>query len=131
MANLFAEHARELLNLDEGFHLSAWKSMDILKRNPGHPDNRIRVEMMRCPRLEDGTLAWPCADRKSKKTVTWTNAEHDAWILAWESRTGRCSLCHPGHPGQEWIGFSMDEGTKFQTCTRCKGTNQAPGVAHV
>ena len=129
MANLYAEHARDLLGLDDGFHLSAWKSLDIPKRPAGHPMNRMRIEMMECPRLEDGTLAWPCADLKSRKSVTFTNAEHEAWTLEWERRTEKCSLCHPGHPGEEWIGWSKDEGSKFRACPRCKGTNQSPAAS--
>jgi hypothetical protein len=126
MANLYAEHARELLGLDDTFHVAAWRSLDLGKREAGHPDNRLRVEMMQCPRLEDGRLAWPMADTKTKKKCIFTNAEHDAWILTWEQRTGKCSLCHPRNPGQEWMGWSKDTGDKFRTCPRCNGTNKAP-----
>lgn len=131
MANLYAEHAREILGLDDTYHMSAWKSLDALNRDPGAPGNRMRIEMMVCPRLEDGRLAWPMADTKTKKKCTFTNAEHEAWILTWEQLTGKCHLCDPLTPGKEWIGWHKDEGAKHQVCPRCKGTNQAPHLAAI
>jgi len=126
MASLYAEHAREILGLDDTYQMSAWRSLDAMKREPGAPENRLRIEMMVCPRLEDGRLAWPMADTKTKKKCTFTSAEHDAWILGWEIRTGKCSQCHHLNPGKEWMGWDHIKGDSFRTCPRCNGTNKAP-----
>lgn len=132
MANLYAEHAREILGLDDTYQMSAWTSLDSIKKgDPGAPANRMRIEMMVCPRLDDGRLAWPMADTKTKKKCTFTNAEHDAWVMEWERKTGKCSLCAPGHPGQEWMGWDHIKGTLLRTCPRCQGTNQSPHLAAI
>lgn len=40
----------------------------------------------------------------------------------WEAETGRCSHC--GGEGQEAIGWSAAEGTRYRTCRACSGTGK-------
>lgn len=119
MASLYEEHAREILGLDDSYQMAKWVS---LMRG-------IRVEMVQCPLKDDGVPDWPRADENTRKPCVFTDANHNAWVLGWERHTGKCSLCHPGHPGQEWMGWSNNTGSVFRTCPRCGGTNKAPVAA--
>ncbi len=53
-----------------------------------------------------------------------TRAEIDSAASAWEAQTGKCSKCEGS--GQEWAGWSSDEGNRYRDCYRCKATGVAP-----
>jgi hypothetical protein len=42
---------------------------------------------------------------------------------AYEAESGKCWDCKGS--GQVWAGWSQAEGTRYQTCSRCKGTGDA------
>jgi hypothetical protein len=55
--------------------------------------------------------------------VIVTKAELEVTAAAYESTTGKCWDCKGS--GQTWAGWSKDEGTRYETCSRCKGTGTA------
>jgi hypothetical protein len=52
--------------------------------------------------------------------VIVTRAELEAHAAAHESNTGKCWDCKGS--GQTIAGWSKDNGTRYETCSRCKGT---------
>lgn len=52
------------------------------------------------------------------------DAEHRAECSAYEHETGKCHKCWG--TGQEFAGWSRDQGTHYRTCFRCKGTGKLP-----
>lgn len=122
MASLYADHARELLCIGPEYHMASWKHKDATKSKP----ERLQVELMTAPLLEDGRVAWKYGDPKSRKKVEFTFPDHDQWTLAWEQKTGKCRQCATDNPGQEFVGWNHITGTKYKTCTRCGGTGTKP-----
>ena len=128
MASLYADHAREVLGLPEGWQLAAWRVMDWRTKGFGHLEGRIRVTMRKAPLKADGQVDWDAAPKVRSKQATFTNAEHAQFCAAWEARTGRCHVCSERYPGLEWVGWNRDTGDSYRSCPRCKGTGKAPGV---
>lgn len=122
MANLYAEHAREIAGVGPEWHMASVQAKDATKTKP----DRIKVVLMTAPLLADGKVAWKYADTKMKKTVEFTQGEHVVWLREWEHRTGRCSGCAAKKPGFEWTGWSQEGGDTFITCRRCKGKGVKP-----
>ena len=60
-------------------------------------------------------------DKHTQKCVV-IDSEVDAERARFESETGLCATC--GGDGQEWAGWSITEGIKFQKCTCCNGTGK-------
>ena len=123
MASLYLEHAREILGVGDEYKMASWDAKDALKLGPCHPNTRIKVTLAIAPLLEDGRVAWAYEEKGTRKKAVFTNAEHDAWMLEWEKRTGLCHQCDLKRPGQEYMGFDQT-GSKFQTCSRCGGTGK-------
>jgi len=129
MSNLFVEHARELLGMGPDWHMSSWRSMDWKKYGFQNPAGRIRITGSCVPSLPDGRLCWEYEVKGTRKSVMIRNDDHDAWVLAWEKRTGICSTCYSEaqpHPGLENMGWDHIKGILLETCRRCKGTAKAP-----
>lgn len=61
---------------------------------------------------------------KVTHTCVVTDAEETSERLRYESETGNCSTC--GGTGQDWCGWSRDEGDKYRSCVRCSGSGKAP-----
>lgn len=127
--NFFDEFAREKLGVGLDWQIASWEALDFDPKKVNDPKARMKIVGYVVPRLENGELAWAYKDKSTKRQLTFTHGEIRAWVAAWEVRTGKCSDCHPDHPGQEWIGWNHETGHKFQVCPRCKGTNQAPHLA--
>jgi hypothetical protein len=124
MANLYAEHAREIAGVGPEWHMAAVASEDATKAKP----DRFQVTLMTAPLLADGKVAWEYADRKGKKVIEFSQREHVIWLRDWEKKTGLCYQCSSNNPGKEWIGWDATTGDKFQTCRRCNGTNKAQAI---
>jgi hypothetical protein len=58
-----------------------------------------------------------------KSKIVVTKVEIEATAAAYESSTGKCWNCQG--TGQTWAGWSKDNGTRYKTCSRCKGTGIA------
>jgi hypothetical protein len=128
LANLFLEHARDILGMGLDWQIASWKDLDWRKPN-SDLTARLRVTGVCAPVLPDGRVAWEYQDKATRKSITFTRAEHATWVRAWEIKTGKCSNCAPDKPGQQWMGWHKDTGDYFLPCTRCHGTGQAPGFA--
>lgn len=129
MANLYVQHARELLGMGDNWHISSWRSMDWRKLGFADPRGRIKITGSVAPILPDGRICWEYEEKGTRKSVLIRNDVHDAWVLAWEKRTGICHACYSEfnpHPGMENMGWDHIKGTILQTCQRCKGTAKAP-----
>lgn len=126
MASHYENHARELLNQGPDWHISSWRVLDWKELGCGAPGSRLKVTGCLAPTLPDGRVDWDNAVPKSTKSVIFTNREHDEWLSRWEEATGKCSQCAPGLPGQEWGGWNHITGTKYNTCSRCKGSGVKP-----
>lgn len=129
MASLYAEHAREILGLPEGWQISAWEALDWHAKGFDHPEGRTRITMRLAPLKADGKVDWDAAPKVRRKVAVFTKAEHDQFLLRWEARTGRCHTCAPKYPGLEWVGWHRDTGDAYRSCPRCKGTGKPPEVA--
>lgn len=123
MTSFCEMHARELLRVGDTWHLSRVEALDEDSRAP---DARIRVTGWEAPLLPDGCVSWRRKVKGTCRVVIFTHAQHRAFLLAWEQRTGKCYQCAPDNPGMEWIGWDLLDGNSFQVCTRCGGTNTAP-----
>ena len=128
MANLYEDHARELLCLGPEYHLARWDSLDFEKVGENDPTERMRIAFAQAPLLASGEIAWKYEVKGSRRKVVFTRGGHQVWVDAWEARTGLCRNCLTGHPGQELESISATGGIKTRTCNRCKGTGKAPGV---
>jgi hypothetical protein len=74
-----------------------------------------------------GEPNWKQRDPATERRVFITKPEHDAWLAAWELRTGKCSRC----TGEgRLIQSSHRDGTKtYRPCEKCKGVNAEPEPA--
>lgn len=123
--SFLTEIAREKTGMGEDWHVGV---IDCPDAEHGHlPSNRIRLTGWCVPRLEGGEIAWKYKDPKTRRKTTVTVQEVHEWKQAWEARTGLCSCCHPDRRGEEWVGWTKDEGSLFRTCPRCNGTGLTPG----
>ncbi|MFZ4766298.1 MAG: hypothetical protein ACOYMN_15210 [Roseimicrobium sp.] len=115
--DLLEEHAREKAGMGEdwkGYHFQCL---------PEHPAKTelVTVTGAVAPKKlrgkRKGETNWDKMDRATKRTVYITLADHDAWVKAWESKTGLCSTCKGTK--QEWAGWSAKEGTRYRPCKKC------------
>lgn len=65
---------------------------------------------------KNGKRKWP----KPHTQVVVTQAEADAEADAYESEHGRCRECYGS--GQEWRGWSLAQGNKYEPCKACGAT---------
>lgn len=66
-----------------------------------------------------GHTNWHKRDAKTEVTVNLPVADHNAWKLEWEKRTGKCSNCTG--TGEVMESWNVNTGTKYRTCPKCKG----------
>lgn len=67
-----------------------------------------------------GRYKWP--KMSECREVYITPAEHEAWVDAWETRTGKCRECEGS--GQVLASWSASDGSKYRPCSRCNGTGK-------
>lgn len=123
---LLSEHARERTGMPEG-----WEAYRVESLPAGSKAEVIHVTgcmspplVMRGPRK--GKPNWRRMDKSTVRETYIPVTEHDAWEIAWETRTGKCSMCKGRtHVFSSW---SKGEGTKTRPCPRCLGTGDAPAA---
>ncbi len=71
-----------------------------------------------------GHRTWKHLAPHEKKKVVVTQAEIQQAEADYERDTGKCNVC--GGSGQEWRGWSRDNGDRFRPCLRCDATGAAP-----
>ena len=70
-----------------------------------------------------GCHNWDKMDKSTKRVVYITLKEHSEWVNAWEAKTGKCATCRG--TGNEWCGWSVNEGSRYKVCTKCHGSGKA------
>lgn len=71
-----------------------------------------------------GRPNWRSKEISHEQEVYFTPAEHEQWLLAWEAKNGKCHQCDGN--GQQWFGWSIDGGNRYQPCSRCNATGIPP-----
>lgn len=120
MANMYEEHARDLLMLSDEYKCATMEFLHATKNKP----ERAKITLICAPLLSDGTVAWKYAKKDSKKVVEISKIDHSLWLEEWEKKTGLCCDCDPKKIGYEIVGCSAVSGTKHRTCNRCHGTGK-------
>jgi len=121
--NLHEEHARDKYGLPPEWTAAQW---ECFPGTPGEPTLYVQLigavyePVTRGPRK--GKPNWDKPIGK-KTTAILPVAEHDAWVRAWEQRTGKCSKCVG--TGQTIARVSVQDGTEYRTCRTCGGTGRA------
>lgn len=73
--------------------------------------------------LRKGRTAWAKRDKKTDTVAILPDDEHQAWLAAWEAKTGLCRVCQGS--GLESAGWSQETGPRYRACVRCGGTGKA------
>jgi hypothetical protein len=107
--------ARQKLSVSEDWEIFKWTAI-------GDTDDVIATGGV--PRLlqsgpRKGRKTW---DGKGQDVVV-TRAEIKAAQAVYEAETGNCHVC--GDTGQQWVGWSVADGHKYDTCRTCDGTGKA------
>ena len=117
--NLHTEHARELLGMPPGWE--GYK-FEVIGEN-----KLVRVVGAVAPLKKRGKYKghrnWQRLDKTTEKTAYFTPAEHEAWMLEWERKTGLCAEC-TGR-GERSVSWSAAGGTRYKTCDKCGATGKA------
>lgn len=127
--NLYTEHARELLKMPQAWEAYSFEVMpeefhmhSLAALPPGSVICITGAVMPLITRGEhEGHPNWRKRDRSTDRKAYFTFAEHEAWKLAWEEKTGKCSHCVG--EGRTVTRFSATAVT-HQGCTRCGGTGK-------
>jgi hypothetical protein len=129
-------YLQELYSLPKEWRIYSYKvSDDIKSRSPsGEIISRAASEFIGC--IPDGV--YKSGKRKGrpnyskgteKRTIILFEDEYRAWVEKYEITHNVCSQCFLSPtPGQEWVGWSLDNGNRFATCTRCNGTGKSHTV---
>jgi hypothetical protein len=126
--NLFTEHARELVAMPPEWDAYEWEA--IGRERASDEAKLIRVTGAVAPLKTRGKYKgypnWEKLDRGTVKTAYFTPAEHEAWMLEWERKTGKCSDCMGR--GERSVGWSAAEGTRYKPCGKCGATGKTANV---
>lgn len=115
--------AKEKAGMPDNWHAYAFKCL------PEYSRAHEMVEIIGiCAPLKSkgkhkGLPNYKAGDKSTLRTVYLTNAELDAWTLAWEQRTDLCIQCEG--TGQEWAGWSAKDGTRYRPCRKCNATGKS------
>jgi hypothetical protein len=119
----YGQHAREICGLGPDWIMSAWDA--------SKPGFLIVTGAVCRERISAGPRAgqpdWDKRDKDTEIPVTFSDAQHKAWLLAWEAETGKCHLCSGN--GLEWCGWNCETGDRFRPCSRCGATGATPAPA--
>lgn len=69
-----------------------------------------------------GRRDWKRRDVSSERTVVIMGEERRRFEVQWSESTGLCPSC-VGH-GDVARGWSITDGTRYETCKRCNGTGK-------
>lgn len=109
-------HAREKIGADDSWTVFKFECLPATNE----PTQVYRMVGAVEAKGKGGRPTWP----KPHRDVYITPAEHNAWCLAWEVRTGKCRECQGD--GVVFAGWNRDSGTRTRRCHRCAGSGQAP-----
>lgn len=121
--NLLEEQARELAGMPEAWQLYHYQVLGP----PGPGFIAFMLEGSIPPPFKSGPRKgrpnWKAADPSTKRTVYITPAQQDAWLAAWEEKTGLCRHCTGA--GEICWSSSVTEGSKYRPCRECGGAGKA------
>ena len=121
--NFMEEHARELLGMPPEWQAFRFEAKGPVN-TPTDDGKFICVTGAVTPTVTQGKRRgcpnWRKRDKETEMTVTIPLIKHREWERNWETTNNKCFRCQ-GH-GQEMAGWSVDEGTKYRPCPRCKAT---------
>src|SRR5262249_42784812 len=122
MANFWTEAAREKYNLPPEWE---WFKLEAIGPINGPRDIMITgaVAPLKISGKYKGQHDWKKRDKSTEVRCVITEAEHTAFCLRFEAKTGSCFQCKG--IGQQVTGWSSTEGTTYRTCTRCGGSGKA------
>ncbi|WP_262027100.1 hypothetical protein [Microvirga sp. Mcv34] len=109
-------HAREKLGLPDDWR---WYRLEAKGENITVVTGAVCHEVYKAGKHK-GQINWAKRDKETDIPVPIRRDEHKAWLLSWECRSGECHVCHGN--GQQSVGWSLKDGSKYRTCTRCNGT---------
>ena len=97
-------HAREILGLSSEWHAVVYKR---IPREDTHFEIELGLHMpLREPLLAKVSKERPRWHKKPRKTAIFSYVEHNAWLVVWAEKNGRCPGCVNGRVGGH-------------TCSRC------------
>lgn len=114
------------LKLDDQWKITSWQRVD--------PDGFLVAigkyrKIMRGKRKGQDT--WtdtkgsPLSERK-QSFITLSEIEQEE--KNWEKATGKCSQC--GGDGQQLVGFSVVDGSIYDTCRKCNGSGDPNSIKY-
>jgi hypothetical protein len=109
-------HAREKAGMPPEWQVWRFKWLP----DQPHPDIQCYMELAGAiaPEFKSGPRKgrtnWKAKDPATIRVVVITKAEHGAWLVEWERKTGKCAEC-------VGIGVSVWK----RTCRKCEGTGKA------
>ena len=126
--DLYAEHAKEKAGLPANWRIYKWECFP----KGGGETIYVAVTGAVCDHFKTGEHKddrnWKLRDKTTERTVNLPCAEHDAWKLEWEKRTGKCERCTG--TGEVMESWSVAHGLKNRTCPKCKGAMTPNNQAH-
>lgn len=122
MSNWYVEAAREKYNLSDDWE---WFKLEAIGPVKGPRATMIigAVAPLKTRGKYKGYHDWKRRDKTTEIRCIVTEAEHTAFCLRYEAKTGNCHYCRG--TGQEWAGWSAQEGDRYRICHRCKGDGKA------
>jgi hypothetical protein len=121
LIRLMEDHAKEKAELPESYTCGAWHDHS----NEGL--DAMEFTFYDAPPLvtkgkRKGFLNWRRVDRKTKRIVWLTVAEHKDWLAEYEVKTGNCAMC----AGESKImkRWHHITGMEYQPCPACNGSGK-------
>lgn len=86
---LLEMHAREIAGMPETWRVS---NFDTIREDGRILEHELTGAVV--PTVPGGSkVLWHRKDHATERVVRFTPAEHEAWLRAWEARTGLCRWC--------------------------------------
>lgn len=127
MNDLLTVHAREALGVSEEWQ--AYLYACLPRSKDGQKDwkaTHFQITGCIAPVItrgkNKGCRNWRKMDKTTIREFIVSIADHDAWTLSWQRKTGKCYRCQG--EGKTIARITATEKT-YRDCTRCKGTGGA------
>jgi hypothetical protein len=122
-ADFYSEHARKIGNLPP-----EWKWFHIERLPHLGECQTILIRGAIAPAFtrgkRKGQTNWRARDKATEREFYITPAQHKVFLAEWEQSHGACYHCQGSC--QELARWSVDRGTEYRPCSRCKATGKPP-----